>query len=112
LLAVIPTLHALARPLDELDAAARALAPRLDAALGSGYRVEVEESTSQVGSGALPTEEIPTRVLVVTHDDLSAEAVAARFRRATPPIVGRIRDDRFLLDVRTVPDPADLIPVW
>jgi hypothetical protein len=38
--------------------------------------------------------------------------VAARFRRARPPIIGRISDDHFLLDLRTVFDPDDLIPRW
>jgi L-seryl-tRNA(Ser) seleniumtransferase len=111
-LAAIPALQALARPLEEVDAAARQVAARLRETLGPGYRVEVEDSTSQVGSGALPTEEIPTRVVVVSHDRLSAGSIAARFRRAHPPIIGRIKDDRFLLDVRTVSRPADLIPAW
>jgi L-seryl-tRNA(Ser) seleniumtransferase len=108
----IPALKALARPLEEIDAAARHVAARLSDTLGRGYRVQMEDSTAQVGSGALPTEEIPTRVIVVSHELLSAGAIAARFRTARPPIIGRIRDDRFLLDVRTVSSPDDLIPVW
>jgi L-seryl-tRNA(Ser) seleniumtransferase len=111
-LAAIPALRALSRPLDEIDAAAREVAPRLLERLGTGYRVTVEDSTSQAGSGALPTDGIPTRVVVVTHAQLSAAAVAARFRSARPPIIGRIRDDRFLLDVRTAGDPDDLLPTW
>ena len=110
-LAAIPALQALARPLAEVDAAARRVAARLTETLGPGYRIDVEDSTSQVGSGALPTEEIPTRVVVVSHDQLSAGSIATRFRRAHPPIIGRIKDDRFLLDVRTVSNPDDLIPV-
>ena len=110
--AAIPALTALTRPLDEVDAAARRAAARLTDALGPGYRVEVEDSTSQVGSGALPAEEIPTRVVVVSHEHLSAGSIAARFRGAHPPIIGRIKDGRFLLDARTVSSPDDLIPVW
>jgi L-seryl-tRNA(Ser) seleniumtransferase len=74
--------------------------------------VSLEDATSQIGSGALPTEEIPTKAIAVRHALDGADAVAARFRRARPPIIGRIRDDRFLLDLRTVFEPDDLIPRW
>jgi len=46
----------------------------------------------------------------VRHDKQSANAIAAKFRRANPPILGRIKDDRFLLDLRTIFDPRELIP--
>jgi L-seryl-tRNA(Ser) seleniumtransferase len=69
----------------------------------------LEESTSQIGSGALPTDEIPTRVVAIRHDR-GAGWVAARFRGASVPIIGRIRDDTFLLDLRTIADPEDLVP--
>jgi seryl-tRNA(Sec) selenium transferase len=41
---------------------------------------------------------------------MSAEAIAGRFRSARPPIIGRIKDGTFLLDVRTIFDPDDLTP--
>jgi len=63
-----------------------------------------------VGSGALPTEEIPTKAIAVEHEATGADRIAERFRRAQPPIVGRIKDGRFLLDLRTIFDPDDLIP--
>jgi len=43
---------------------------------------------------------------------MSAGRIAERFRHARPPIIGRIKGDRFLLDLRTVFDPEDLIPNW
>jgi len=107
----IPTLAWLTRPVDQIAAVAREAQPHLQAALGPGYRVSVEDAKSQVGSGALPTDELPTKVLVVVHDTESAERIAERFRSAATPIIGRIHEDRFLLDLRTVLDPADVIPV-
>ncbi len=106
----IPTLRAFTRTLPELDEMAERLLPRLQKALGEGYRLSLESSTSQIGSGALPTEEIPTRVIAVEHHGTGAERLAQKFRRASPPILGRIKDDRFLLDLRAVFDPDDLIP--
>ena len=108
----IPTLRVLTRPLADIDAVGRQVMPALAAVLGAAFRVSLEDSTSQIGSGALPTEELPTKVIVVAHDDMGAGRIAERFRRAKPPIIGRIKDDRFLLDLRSVFDPDDLIPAW
>ena len=41
---------------------------------------------------------------------LSAAAIAQKFRAADPPIIGRINDDRFLLDLRMIFDADDLVP--
>ena len=108
----IPTLRAFTRGLDELDAIARKVAPALQSALGESCRVSIEDASSQIGSGALPTEEIPTKVLAVDSASMSADRLAQRFREARPPIIGRIKDGRFLLDLRTVVDAKDLIPRW
>ena len=89
-----------------------AVLPRLQLTLGDDFHVSLEDSTSQVGSGALPIDELPTKVIAVESRVLSAERLAARFRAARPPIIGRIRDGRFLLDLRTIFDGDDLIPRW
>jgi L-seryl-tRNA(Ser) seleniumtransferase len=106
----IPTLRAFTRPLDEIREFGEAVLPQLQATLGDGFRLMLEDSTSQIGSGALPTEELPTVVIVIEHPKLSAAAIAKKFRDANPPIIGRINDDRFLLDLRTIFDPEDVIP--
>jgi L-seryl-tRNA(Ser) seleniumtransferase len=109
---VIPTLKAFTRSVKELRKLGEEILPKLQEALGKEFRVELENSTSQIGSGALPTEELPTVVITVEHAKLSADAVAKKFRGANPPILGRIKDDRFLLDLRTIFDPEDVIPKW
>jgi len=106
----IPTLRAFTRPLDEIRALGGQLIPRLQATLGAGFGIQLQESTAQIGSGALPTEELPTVVISIDHQKLSAAAIAQKFRAADPPIIGRIDDDRFLLDLRTIFDADDLIP--
>jgi L-seryl-tRNA(Ser) seleniumtransferase len=108
----IPALRAFTRPLRDVEEMAQRVLQALERALGPEFSVSLEDATSQVGSGALPTEEIPTKAIAVRHVRESADAVAARFRRARPPIIGRIRDDCFLLDLRTVFEPDDLIPRW
>lgn len=106
----IPTLKAFTRALEDIYKVGEAALPKLAAALGEGFKVGLEESTSQIGSGALPTEELPTWVIAITHRAQNPQRIAENFRRANPPIIGRIRDDRFLLDLRTIFDAADLIP--
>ncbi len=107
---VIPTLRAFTRPLDEIREFGAAVLPKLQNRLGDGFRLILEDSTSQIGSGALPTEELPTIVIAIEHAKLKATAIAQNFRAANPPIIGRINDDRFLLDLRTIFDPQELIP--
>lgn len=106
---MLPTLRWLTRSLDAMDALGRTTAPALAAALGEGYRVQVVAAEAEVGSGAAPARPIPSRALAVTHDTLSPDAIAARFREATPPVIGRIHDGRFLLDLRGIDDPRDLV---
>jgi L-seryl-tRNA(Ser) seleniumtransferase len=106
----IPTLRIFTRPLADIERIGVAALKVLRDALGPDYRVSLQESAAQVGSGALPTEEIPSLALAVEHSQLTVEALAARFRRARPAIIGRVKDDRFLLDLRTIFDPEDLVP--
>ena len=69
--------------------------------------MSLEDSTSQIGSGALPTEEIPTKVIAIEQRRRWAPSGSpSGSARARPPIIGRIHDGRFLLDLRTIFDPA------
>lgn len=108
--AEIPTLRAFRLSLEALEERGRKLLPLLRERLGPDYDVDLVDSTCQIGSGALPTEEIPSRAIAVRSRGRSADEVARLFRGADPPIVGRIHDHRFLLDLRTVDDPESLAP--
>jgi L-seryl-tRNA(Ser) seleniumtransferase len=59
---------------------------------------------SEVGAGALPLTKIPTRVVSVRSVRLSATEIEQRFRGQNPPVLGRIQQDTFLLDMRMVQD--------
>ncbi len=106
LAADLPTLRLLSRTPEEL----RGIAPRardiLAERLGAPFRVEVADTTSQTGSGALPTEELDSVAIRVAHPAMPPDAIADLFRRARPPVIGRIRDGAFQLDLRTVENPA------
>jgi L-seryl-tRNA(Ser) seleniumtransferase len=93
----IPVWRAIAARPDAL----RARAERWVAALADGGRgCEVRASRSAVGGGSLPEVTLPTFVLALPPGE--PDRVAARLRRSDPPVVGRIEDDRVVLDPRTV----------
>ena len=105
---VLPTLRWLTRPVAELEAIGHAVAPRLASALGDGWHVTVVHAQAEVGSGAAPTDVIPSRALWVSHAERTPDEIAAVFRHATPAVLGRIHQGRFLLDLRGVFSPDDL----
>ena len=66
---------------------------------------EVIEGRSAVGGGSLPGETLPTVLLALAV--ASPEGLSRRLREGNPPVVGRIENDRFLLDPRTVQEEED-----
>ncbi|HSA93510.1 MAG TPA: hypothetical protein VLE48_10900, partial [Terriglobales bacterium] len=55
-----------------------------------------------IGGGSTPGAMLPTFVLAVTCDELSANEIAARLRAFDPPVIARVDEGRVLLDFRTV----------
>jgi L-seryl-tRNA(Ser) seleniumtransferase len=106
----LPTLRWLTRPLTEMEAVGQAVLPLLRAALGAGFVVALVDSESEIGSGALPIENLPSKAVAITHPTLGAQEIARRFRAADPPIIGRVQSGQFLLDLRGIFQPEDLVP--
>ena len=94
----LPALKALTRPVEEIEAQARRLAPAMEGA-------EVATVASQIGSGSLPVERLESRALALSAPGGKAlEARAATFRRLPVPVIGRIFEGRLLFDLRTLDD--------
>ncbi|MCM2334645.1 MAG: L-seryl-tRNA(Sec) selenium transferase, partial [Anaeromyxobacteraceae bacterium] len=93
----IPIWRAMARPLEAIEEEA---AGWLAALAGAAPGARVRPAESAVGGGTLPGEVLPTAVLAIPSPD--PDALAARLRRADPPVVGRIEAGELLLDPRTV----------
>ncbi|MDT8444026.1 MAG: hypothetical protein RQ722_07020, partial [Desulfuromonadales bacterium] len=60
------------------------------------------EATATVGGGALPLAELPGWVIAVAPRQLSLQKLSERLRQTDPPVLGRIKDDKWLLDPRTL----------
>ena len=101
----VPILRMLGLPATAVGLRAEALQRALRAAVPD-VACTVEEATSEVGGGALPLQAIPTRVLALRPVRGSVTEMVARLRRGRPPVLVRIKEDRILLDLRTV-DPAE-----
>jgi len=65
-------------------------------------KVEIVDGESILGGGAAPSSVLPTRLLALTCEGLSADELASRLRGCKPPIIARVDDGRVLLDLRTV----------
>jgi L-seryl-tRNA(Ser) seleniumtransferase len=68
----------------------------------SSLSLQVVDSVSTVGGGSLPGQTLPTKVLAISVDSVSALAEKLRHSEHTPPVISRIEDNRLLLDPRTV----------
>ena len=106
-LAEVPIWGMLRASTESLRSRAQAWLRRL-AELGVVAEVTAAEST--VGGGSLPGERLPTFVLAITPLRGGATELLRRLREHEPPVIGRIADERVLLDPRTVlPDEDDVV---
>jgi len=98
----IPVLRMLAEPAGRLRRRCRSLANKIKASLGKSALIEVVAEMSPVGGGALPLTELPGWAVAITVSGIPVDQLASRLRRGRPPVIGRIRDDRLLLNPRTL----------
>ena len=97
----IPTLAMLTTDPETLRRRARNLARKITAVCPR-LQVEVREDVSRAGGGALPMHDLATWVVAISSSSHSVPALEESLRHANPPVIGRIKDDRLILDVRTV----------
>ena len=99
----IPTLRMIAMPLALLEERAQQLASLIREADGHDrLLVRIQPSSSQVGGGALPNQDLPTWAVAVDSPEISTHTIETRLRANHPPIIGRIEADRYLMDLRTL----------
>lgn len=104
----IPLLALLSTSIESLRDRAERLAQRLGA-IEIVDRAEAVESVAYLGGGSVPTEELPTWCVAVAPRGVSLEQLGHRLRTGHPAIVGRVQQDRLLLDLRTVFEEQDEI---
>jgi len=95
---------------EELQKRARKVEKNLKGRLPPDVLISVIDEGSQVGSGSVPVETIPTKCLSLKWASISPDVVAARLRLGRPPVFSRIHKDAVLFDFRTIqPDEDNLV---
>lgn len=105
----IPALRMISASPEHLQARAEDLSLLLKDAAGERAEISVEKEQSAVGGGAMPTADLPTWLVSVKPANMAVEDLAGRLREGSPAVMGRIRDHRLLLDVRTLLKDEDII---
>ena len=112
----LPSLRLLGRPQAEIEAQSRRVRPALAACLGADWTVEVVPCRSQIGSGALPVDRLPSAGLrcapasgAKRGRSSKLRALAAALRTLPTPVIGRVHDGALTLDLRCLDDEADFV---
>lgn len=109
----IPTLRMLTLPTEEIKARARRLRRHLRGLKIPGLSVEIVETESRVGGGALPLQPLPSLAVAIrpagaggstSFGELSVARLEKELRSQEPPVIVRIEKDFILFDVRTLLD--------
>jgi len=102
--ASIPTLQMMTCPIDQIRKKAAKLRRRLMALKSPNLNVHYLQLNSRVGGGALPLLKLPSLCLGVTVQGMPANRIDNYLRQCKPAVVGRIEDDVFIMDLRTIRD--------
>ena len=104
----MPVLRLLTRPLANIEDIAAAVAPALQSVFGDAAEVATADCHSQIGSGALPVDLLPSRAVVIRPPAGRGggwlNRLAAAFRRLPVPVIGRVGDGALWLDMRCLED--------
>jgi L-seryl-tRNA(Ser) seleniumtransferase len=100
----VPVLRMMRLSKDEIARRTGKIVSQVESAQGKSARLklELQDGESVIGGGVAPSAVLPTRLIALTHIDLSADELSARLRASTPPIIARVEEGRVLLDLRTV----------
>jgi len=100
----IPTLRMLTEAMAPIAHRAAALIDQLKQLNCDRLQIKQIERASKAGGGALPLLDLPSQCVALAHEDMSAHQLEIFMRMRCPAIIGRIEDDYFLMDMRTVQD--------
>ena len=110
----LPTLRLLTRPADALRTLAHTLLPEVARAVAPRFEVSVIDLMGQIGSGSLPVEKLPSAGLAIgpvqkKGAGRALDELVTALRRLPLPVIGRVAEDRLLLDLRCLEDCAPFV---
>lgn len=105
----IPTLRMLTLSFEKICVKADLLLQTVRQAAGSHARVETADMNSRPGGGSFPEFNLPTRCITIIPEKLSVAALEKKLRLSTPSVIGRIENNKYILDPRTILDGQEQI---
>src|SRR5207342_3077687 len=111
--AELPTVKHLARPLAEIEAQAARLLPDVARAVGGKAETAIVSCMSQIGSGSLPVDRLPSCGIAVAapgkRRGALAGVISSAFRALPRPVVGRLKDGAFVMDLRCLEQEGEFV---
>jgi L-seryl-tRNA(Ser) seleniumtransferase len=98
----VPLLRLLGTSAENLKNRAERLAPQIAAVKKIVASAEAVPDITYLGGGSIPTQQLPTWCIAITPTGMNVDRLAATLRAGTPSVIGRIQQDRLLLDLRSV----------
>ena len=95
----VPVLRMMRLSKDDIARRAEALIGTVNA---PKLKLDLLDGESVIGGGAAPSAVLATRLIALTHAQLSADELCSGLRSASPPVVARVEEGRVVLDLRTV----------
>ncbi len=105
----IPTLRMLTIPFKKICKKAEQLCEIIKKEIGALADITLADMNSRPGGGSFPQLKLATRCITVQPHDMSVSKLETRLRMSSPAIIGRIEDNRYILDPRTIQDGQDII---
>ncbi|KPA19636.1 selenocysteine synthase [Candidatus Magnetomorum sp. HK-1] len=106
----VPTLRLIERSLTDIKDCAEKLCASFRKNNLDNVHIDLVKKDSKIGGGALPLQTLPTYCISIKSEDISSDKMDQYFRSQRPSIVGRIENDQYLLDCRTIlPDEISIV---
>ncbi len=105
----IPTLRMLTIPFKEICKKADLLLKIIQKEIGILADTDLADMDSRPGGGSFPQLNLATRCITIKPHNMSVSKLEAKMRMSTPAIIGRIENNKYILDPRTIQEGQDMI---
>ncbi|MBZ5658182.1 MAG: L-seryl-tRNA(Sec) selenium transferase [Acidobacteriia bacterium] len=100
----VPVLRMMRLSKEEIARRAEAIVGQIESTHTNPHRLKLRlcDGESVIGGGAAPSAVLPTRLIALSHAELSTDGLRDRLRASDPPVIARVEEGRVLIDLRTV----------
>lgn len=98
----VPVMKMINKSIGEIKSEAENLYDRLNPVIGHLCEINIEDCESQIGGGSLPMERLKSKCIAIKPNNMTTASLEKYLRHVETPIIGRVINDKFLLDLRTV----------